>query len=84
MSPSKKTVSLADLRTHNTKENCWVLINGKVYDCTKFLDEHPGGDEIILAESGKDATESFQDAGHSNDATEMLPEMLVGDFVDTS
>ena len=37
---------------------CTVLTRaqGKVYDVTDFLDQHPGGANIILANSGKDAT----------------------------
>ncbi|KAJ7886730.1 cytochrome b5-like heme/steroid binding domain-containing protein [Mycena leptocephala] len=75
-----KIVTLAELRTNNTKDKLWVLIHEKVYDVTKFLDEHPGGDEVILAESGQDATEAFEDVGHSDEARELLPGMLVGEF----
>lgn len=51
-----------------------------VYDVSKFADEHPGGDEVLLSEAGKDATESFEDVGHSDDARGLLPAMLVGDI----
>ncbi|KAF8214095.1 cytochrome b5-like heme/steroid binding domain-containing protein [Mycena galopus ATCC 62051] len=80
MSAETKTVTLAELRENNTKEKLWVLIHEKVYDVTKFLDEHPGGDEVILAETGQDATEAFEDVGHSDEARELLPGMLVGNF----
>ncbi|KAJ7246591.1 cytochrome b5-like heme/steroid binding domain-containing protein [Mycena haematopus] len=73
MSSDKKTVSLAELRANNTKSKLWILIHGKVYDCTQFLDEHPGGDEVILAEQGQDASEAFEDVGHSDEARELLP-----------
>ncbi|KAH9179655.1 cytochrome b5 [Lactarius sanguifluus] len=77
---STKVVSLNELRQHTTKENIWVLLNGKVYDVTKFIDEHPGGDEVILSEAGKDATEAFEDVGHSDEARALLPGFLVGEF----
>ncbi|KAJ6515383.1 cytochrome b5-like heme/steroid binding domain-containing protein [Mycena sanguinolenta] len=83
MSSDKKMVTLAELRAHNTKDSLYILIHGKVYDCTKFLDEHPGGDEVILAENGQDATEAFEDVGHSDEARELLPGMLVGEFEET-
>lgn len=51
-----------------------------VYDVSKFADEHPGGDEVLLSEAGKDATESFEDVGHSDDARALLPAMLVGEI----
>ncbi|KAJ7129178.1 cytochrome b5-like heme/steroid binding domain-containing protein [Mycena epipterygia] len=75
-----KIVTLAELRANNTRDNLWILVHGKVYNVTKFLDEHPGGDEVILAEQGQDATEAFEDVGHSDEARELLPDMLVGEF----
>ncbi|KAF8484728.1 cytochrome b5 [Russula ochroleuca] len=75
-----KVVTLAELRGHTTKDNIWVLLHGNVYDVTKFIDEHPGGDEVILSEAGKDATEAFEDVGHSDEARALLPGMLIGEF----
>ncbi|KJA29697.1 hypothetical protein HYPSUDRAFT_229492 [Hypholoma sublateritium FD-334 SS-4] len=75
-----KTVTLEELRANKTRNKFYILIHGKVYDCTKFMDEHPGGDEVILAEGGQDATEAFEDVGHSDEARALLPDMLVGDF----
>jgi hypothetical protein len=42
--------------TLSTRESCWVIIKGEVYDVTNFLDHHPGGAAIILKYAGKDAT----------------------------
>ncbi|EEB91475.1 hypothetical protein MPER_10155 [Moniliophthora perniciosa FA553] len=76
-----KVVKVEELEQHSTKDKLWVLISGKVYDVTKFIDEHPGGDEVILAEAGaRDATEAFEDVGHSDEARALLPGMLVGDI----
>ncbi|KAI0068670.1 cytochrome b5 [Artomyces pyxidatus] len=77
---ASKTVNLTELREHTSKDDIWVLINGKVYDVSKFIDEHPGGDEVILSEAGKDGTEAFEDVGHSDEARALLPGMLVGEF----
>jgi cytochrome b involved in lipid metabolism len=32
-----------EVATHNTPEDLWVLVNGKVYDLTQFHHRHPGG-----------------------------------------
>ena len=37
-----------------------VLRAGKVYDVTPFMDDHPGGGEIMLSAAGKDATNDFE------------------------
>lgn len=44
---------------HNTKDSCWVILYGNVYDVTEFLPNHPGGANIVLKLSGKDATEEY-------------------------
>jgi hypothetical protein len=31
--------TLETLKQHGTRDDLWMLINGKVYDVTKFLDE---------------------------------------------
>eukprot|EP00956_Cyclotella_meneghiniana_P018883 scaffold31840_cov67-Cyclotella_meneghiniana.AAC.3 len=55
------------------------LVGGpKVYDVTSYLDDHPGGAEVILDVSGKDADEFFEDIGHSNDAREELAKHCIG------
>ncbi|KAG0461076.1 hypothetical protein HPP92_021373 [Vanilla planifolia] len=61
-------------------EDCWLIINGKVYDVTKFLEDHPGGDEVLLAVTGKDATDDFEDVGHSSTARAMMEEYYVGEI----
>jgi cytochrome b involved in lipid metabolism len=49
-----------------------------VYDITNYLDDHPGGAEVMLDVSGKDADEFFEDIGHSNDAREELAKHCIG------
>lgn len=77
---STKKHTLEDCKAHNKEEDCWLVISGKVYDVTQFLDEHPGGFDIVLAATGKDATEDFEEIGHSNAAREMLDKYYIGDF----
>ncbi|KAF9782741.1 cytochrome b5-like heme/steroid binding domain-containing protein [Thelephora terrestris] len=77
---SNRTITFEELKAHTTKDSLWLLIEGKVYDATKFIDEHPGGDEVLFAEAGRDATEAFEDVGHSDEARGYLPPMYIGDF----
>lgn len=48
------------------------------------MEEHPGGDEVLLEQAGRDATESFKDVGHSRDAVEMTKEYLIGYLCDAN
>ncbi|XP_034644149.1 cytochrome b5 [Trachemys scripta elegans] len=71
--------TLAEVAKHNSSREAWLVIHGRVYDVGRFLDEHPGGEEVLLEQAGRDATESFEDVGHSTDAREMLKEYLIGE-----
>lgn len=54
-----KEFSLADIGKHNSKDDCWVAVNGMALNVTDFLENHPGGPKAILLYAGKDATEEF-------------------------
>ena len=67
-SSSSKLISMTEVRKHNKEEDVWIIVNNKVYDCTEYLDLHPGGADSILINAGEDATEDFV-AIHSTKAT---------------
>lgn len=79
-----KIFTFEELASHNKADDLWMAIDGKVYDCTAFLDEHPGGEEVLVDCGGMDATGPFDDIGHSDDAREALKSMLVGKLDMTS
>jgi cytochrome-b5 reductase len=62
------TISWQEVALHKSAENCWIVIDGKVYDPTYYLDEHPGGANKIMEWAGQDATKGFKEAKHSMDA----------------
>lgn len=49
-------VSFSEVQKHTTRDSCWVIIEGQIYDATSILDTHPGGAAVLLKNSGKDAT----------------------------
>lgn len=44
--------TIEDLKKHTTEKSCWLVVKGKVHDVTEFLEEHPGGFDIILNSTG--------------------------------
>uniref|UniRef100_A0A0N4ZKE5 non-specific serine/threonine protein kinase n=1 Tax=Parastrongyloides trichosuri TaxID=131310 RepID=A0A0N4ZKE5_PARTI len=54
-------VTLEELSQHNKPNDCWIILNGKVYDVTEYLEYHPGGVSEITNYAGMDATEAFID-----------------------
>lgn len=71
-------IRLDEVEKHNNENSCWIILHNKVYDVTTFLNEHPPGEDVILEQAGNDATDPFEDAGHSKDAKELLPQYLIG------
>jgi nitrate reductase (NAD(P)H) len=77
-SNEKKVFTMAEVEKHNTEEDVWIVVNNKVYDCTEYLELHPGGIDSIIINAGADATEDFV-AIHSVKATKMLEKYYIGD-----
>ena len=90
---SSTSYTLGELAKHNTKDDCWIAIEGKVYDVTKFLQEHPGGgislphaqctdniDEILLEHGGKESTADFISVGHSSAAYTTMKKFKLGNL----
>ncbi|CAG9830563.1 unnamed protein product [Diabrotica balteata] len=75
--------SLADVKKHNDNKSTWIVIHNNVYDVTPFLNEHPGGEEVLLEQAGKEASEAFEDVGHSSDARELMVKYKVGEVIES-
>mmetsp|Transcript_3930 Transcript_3930/g.10304 ORF Transcript_3930/g.10304 Transcript_3930/m.10304 type:complete len:143 (-) Transcript_3930:1489-1917(-) len=79
-----KDYTTNEVSKHTSEDDCWMIIgnemNGgaRVYDVTKYLDDHPGGAEVMLDLSGQNADEFFEDIGHSQDARTELEKYLIG------
>ena len=67
----------SELSKHNTKNDAWVSYKGKLLNITSFLNDHPGGDSVIMPYLGKDITDAFIKAGHSAVAEDMIEDLLV-------
>ncbi|ORY33735.1 L-lactate dehydrogenase [Naematelia encephala] len=57
--PKGDLVTVKDVLEHKEGDEVWVVIKGGVYDMTEFLDDHPGGREIIESNRSKDVTHIF-------------------------
>ncbi|KAJ2974727.1 hypothetical protein NQ176_g5908 [Zarea fungicola] len=63
---------------HKVADDAWMAIHGKVYNITQYLADHPGGAEVLVEAAGTDATEAFDNAGHSEDAFDIMETYLIG------
>ena len=78
--------SLAEVAQHSTATDCWIAIEGKVYDVTSFIasQKHPGKDAILQG-CGIDATKLYNNrpngsGAHSDKARSFLPNYYIGDL----
>ena len=52
-------LSTSEVKSHNSKSDCWSIVNGKVYNLTTYVQSHPGGAGVIASICGKDGTNAF-------------------------
>ena len=88
------TLSLSEIAKHNKSSDCFMLISGKVYNITPFFGSHPGGNAVMAATCGTDATDAYMTkdpnatstAGgrdHSSNAKSMLAAYYIGNINQT-
>lgn len=77
-----RVVSTAELARHDSADDCWMAIDGVVYDFTTYIPEHPTPPEVMTNWCGKEATEPYRTKGygrpHSPAADALLPQYRVG------
>ncbi|EHK21296.1 uncharacterized protein TRIVIDRAFT_59656 [Trichoderma virens Gv29-8] len=73
-----------DVAAHKARDDLWISIHGKVYNITEYVRDHPGGADLLIDVAGRDATEAYEDVGHSEDADEILQTHLIGTLKDAT
>ena len=66
--PTKVGYTMDQVRANNSSASCWTLIDGFVYDLTRWISSHPGGAGAIRGLCGVDGTSSFK-AQHGNQSS---------------
>ena len=80
MNTSTKMFSTSEVKKHNSADSAWIIVHGHVFDCTRFLKDHPGGSDSILINAGTDCTEEFE-AIHSDKAKKLLEDFRIGELI---
>eukprot|EP00933_Yihiella_yeosuensis_P045819 TRINITY_DN41240_c0_g1_i1.p1 TRINITY_DN41240_c0_g1~~TRINITY_DN41240_c0_g1_i1.p1 ORF type:complete len:585 (-),score=102.45 TRINITY_DN41240_c0_g1_i1:318-1961(-) len=74
--------TVAEVAKHNTRESIWIIVDGRVYDLTRYVDKHPGGPLMITNMAGKDCTDVFANYHPAKVYKQMLPAFLIGEATD--
>jgi len=75
--PATPTFTTAEVSTHNTAADCYLIISNKVYNVSSYLNKHPGGVQNITNVCGKEASSVFTQI-HSNRAWDLLGAYYIG------
>lgn len=79
-----KRYSMQSVAAHNRPDNCWMAINGQVYDLPTYLPQHPTAPDVIVPWCGKEATHAYvtknRGRPHSPYATELLKRYWIGEL----
>lgn len=77
--------TLIQIAQHNTRNDCWTTIEGKVYDITSYIPHHPGGPEVAELACGIDSTELYKsEKDHfkaSGKAARELEKLYIGELL---
>lgn len=68
-----------EVAAHNTESSMWIIVHGKVYDITNFLDEHPGGKKVLIKVAGTDASKQFDTFHNQAILDKWGPKLYIGD-----
>lgn len=74
--------TLAEVARHATEADCWMAIDGVVYDLTAYLPDHPTRPSVIVPWCGKEASEAYRTKTkgrpHSAEASRLLATYRIG------
>lgn len=73
-------VSAQEVKKHKDAAagGLWIVIDDLVYDCTRFITEHPGGEEVIQSFAGQDCTWQFWRFHGKERLEEYAPDLRIG------
>ncbi len=71
-----------EIAEHDSLDSCWKVIEGKVYDFTDYIPDHPTPPSVMERWCGKESTEAMRTKGYGRDhspaAWSMIDDYLVG------
>lgn len=82
----QKQISLEELAQHSKPGDYFIALYGQVIDISNFISKHPGGEKILVANAGKDATQKFESihaaSGGFSLVSKWCPESIVASLID--
>lgn len=82
---AQKTYTREEVARHAQRDDCWIILKSqedhvyRVFDVTKYVDEHPGGDKI-LDNAGRDSTKGFHGPQHPPRVFDLIGDFCIGNL----
>jgi cytochrome-b5 reductase len=76
--PLRDDITLEEVAQHNTKEDLWMILRGRVYNVTPYLSAHPGGEKTLIPLAGKDGTKAFDKSHRDVDIAKHIGKHEIG------
>ena len=74
------SVSLTDVQANDSRESCWLILEGDVYDFTPVVQQHPFGAQLSQAICGQDATAIILENSDVDEVREQIEPLYVGEL----
>ena len=80
---AEQTLRTTEISRHNKKSDCWISIDGSVYDVTRYLERHKDFEYDIAKHCGTDTSKLWHkkpETGkpHSRKASRLLEKYRIG------
>lgn len=72
-------VSMSEVAKHTAQDDLWIVVDNLVYDCSRFLEKHPGGILPIINMAGRDCTDAFISYHASHVFEKWMPGLLIAE-----
>ncbi len=77
-----RTISAEELARHGSAGDCWLAVEGGVYDVSPYVSSHPAPERVLADWCGKEATQAFLTKGagrpHEEESRALLETFRVG------
>lgn len=78
----KKLFTKEEIALHNKPDDIWVIVKGKVYNCTHWQKRHPGGELVLQGIAGQDGTIPFVSYHRQEKAEPLMKLYCIGEEAD--
>lgn len=58
---SKRKITMEEVQQHASEDDIWMIIRGKVYNVTPYVEYHPGGVRELMRGAGADGTALYNE-----------------------